>query len=74
MYMLEKAYKVFLWLGAFFGALYLPTRLSVLGGIGAVLIFLAGVMRLSHDYKHQQLPWQQKKKKESGTVIIRRTK
>ena len=35
--MLEKAYKVFLWLGAFFGALYLPTRLSVLGGI--VLLF-----------------------------------
>lgn len=74
MYMLEKAYKVFLWLGAFFGALYLPTRLSVLGGIGAVLIFLAGVMRLTHDHKHRQLPWQLKKKKESNTVIIRRTK
>ena len=59
--MFDKGYKVMLWFGVFFACLYFPTRKSIFGFIGGVIIFTLSIITVIHDYKHGTMPFQKQR-------------
>ena len=59
--MFEKAYKIALWIGVFFGCLYLPTHYAPFGVAGTAIILTLGVVTVIHDYRHGTMPFQKQR-------------
>lgn len=59
--MFDKVYKTMLWIGIFFACLYFPTRISIFGFIGGIIIFILAIITVAHDYKHGTMPFQKQR-------------
>ena len=59
--MFEKVYRAMLWVGIFFACLYFPTRISIFGFIGGMIIFILAIITVIHDYKHGTMPFQKQR-------------
>lgn len=69
--MFDKIYKTMLWIGIFFACLYFPTRISIFGFIGGVIIFLLSIITVIHDYRNGTMPLQKQREflKEKGLSL-----
>lgn len=59
--MFEKVYRVMLWIGIFFACIYFPTRISIFGFIGGIIIFTLSIITVIHDYRHGTMPFQKQR-------------
>lgn len=69
--MFDKIYKTMLWIGILFACIYFPTRISIFGFIGGVIIFLLSIITVIHDYRNGTMPLQKQREflKEKGLSL-----
>lgn len=66
--MYDKVYKGFLGAALLFFAVYLITKIKVLGAVGGGFLLLTALARLFIDYKTDNLPWKEERDRKEREI------